>query len=178
MTAHPHTIVSPILVERQVGKSWSSIGSFDKAWLLLDRYEIEMLGDCKFMPRRSVMEHIKCGNWTPELGIVSLYVLQEDISKERPKSKKVYLYTVPDKMDSLFVKLANLSDTHGIVSMYCGTIWLAQMHDPKNLNIDGEVMDEIEKVLNDGTVMEKAKDLRRQLSIVKNSLYGIGGAPK
>ena len=154
------------------GKSWTSIFST----LPIDKDEMELLNGCRFLPRDVVVNHLKSRNWTPQFGTVLLYTIVEDITKQRAKNKKMTAFMMPKDREKLYLKLADLSDTHGILSLYCGTIWLAEAKDPKNLNIDAEVMGEIGNILSDESPeMESALAMQSQLSIIRNSMYGFGG---
>lgn len=154
------------------GRSWTSAFST----LPIDKDEMELLHGCQFLPRDVVVNHLKSRNWTPQFGTVLIYTIVEDITKQRAKNKKLTAFTMPRDREKLYLKLADLADTHGILSLYCGTIWLAKAKDPKNLNIDAEVMEEIGNILADGSPeMESALAMQSQLSIIRNSMYGFGG---
>ena len=168
-----HSKLMPITIPPvNQGKSWTSIFST----LPIDKDEMELLNGCRFLPRDVVVNHLKSRNWTPQFGTVLIYTIVEDITKQRAKNKKMAVFMMPKDREKLYLKLADLADTHGILSLYCGTIWLAEAKDPKNLNIAAEVMGEIGNILsNESPEMESAAAMQSQLNIIRNSLYGFGG---
>ncbi len=168
-----HSKVLPITIPPvNQGRSWiSPFSTFP-----IDKDEMELLHGCQFLPRDVVVNHLKSGNWRPQFGIVLIFTIVEDITKQPAKSKKITDFMMPRDREKLYLKLANLSDTHGILSLYCGTIWLAEAKDPKNLNIDADVMGEIGNILADGSrEMESSAPIQDQLRIIRNSMYGFGG---
>ena len=57
---------------------------------------------------------------------------------------KVYVMFESEDIDRFMVELANVADLHGIVKLHDGqTIWVKQITDPKELNIDATIMERI-----------------------------------
>ena len=56
---------------------------------------------------------------------------------------KVHVVFEKEDIDLFMVELANVADIHGIVKLHDGTIWVKQITDPKELNIDATIMERI-----------------------------------
>lgn len=56
---------------------------------------------------------------------------------------KVHVVFEKEDIDGFMVELANVADLHGIVKLHDGTIWVKQITDPKELNIDATIMERI-----------------------------------
>lgn len=143
----------------------------------LDDFEREMLGPGDFMGKEAIMGKLE-RDWRPVRGMVTINVLEGDEQiTHRATHKRVQMFVLPNGEETAFVELARLSDLHGVVGLYSGSIWLKRVSDPEELNIDADVMDMFRKILKQESEKEAQRLMEEsQKMIMRNSMYGFGGS--
>ena len=155
--------------------------TIDTSWkLCTDSYtfplegdERELLGDCNFLTKEYIMQRLL--DWKPSRGLVTIHTFLGNFSG-KATHKQSQMFVLPKGEDAIISKLANLSDLHGIVGLYFGSLWLSKVSCSEDLNIDADVMDRFQKILRIASEEEEQRLLmEEQKTIMRNSLYGIGG---
>ena len=142
----------------------------------LEGKERELLGDCNFLTKEWIMQRLL--DWKPMRGLVSIHTLLGNFDG-KATHKQSQIFVLPQGEDAIISKLANLSDLHGIVGLYSGTLWLAKVSCAEDLNIDADVMDRLQKILRIASKEEEQRLwMEEQKKIMRNSLYGFGGGGK
>ena len=132
------------------------------------------LGGCEFLSKKWIMDRLKY-EWKPMRGLVTIHVLFGE-SMGKPMHKRSKMFVLPNGEETISTELANLSDLHGIVALYSGSLWLARTSDSSELNIDDEVMGRIQEIVRIASIEEEKRLLEEeQRKIMRNSLYGLGG---
>jgi hypothetical protein len=113
----------------------------------IDPLDRELLGDFKFLPKQYIMDKLKL-DWKPQRGLMSIHVIVRD-ENGLPTMKDSKCWSCVDTIgvESYIMALAKLSDLHGIVGIFAGSIWLDKTNDPDQLNIDADVVDGIKQIL-------------------------------
>jgi len=138
--------------------------------------ERELLGGCNFLTKERIMQRLL--EWKPIRSLVWVHTLLCDFDG-KATHKRSEMFVLPKDEDAIILKLANLSDLHGIVGLNSGSLWLTRTSDPSELNIDADVMDRLQKILRIASEEEEQRLLmEEQKRIMRNSLYGFGGGGK
>ena len=154
------------------GTSWKAFS--DPYTFQLTAREREQLGSAGFLTKEQLMDSLKL-QWKPFNGLITIHILSRD-GDGKPTHKRSQIFVLPNGQENIFTELANLSDLHGIVALYSGSLWLARTSDPSELNIDDEVMGRIQEIIRVASIEEEEKLLEEeQRKIMRNSLYGLGG---
>lgn len=103
--------------------------------------EAKQLRGCTFLSKSRLKRLIK--TWRPIAKYGGTFIAVVEYESGKPTSKTWEKFRTPEKKDDFIVKLANLSDLHGIIKMHAGHIWLRKVNDPKELNIDATIIDRI-----------------------------------
>ena len=103
--------------------------------------EVEQLRGCTFLSKSRLKRLIK--TWRPIAKYGGIFIAVVEYEAGKPTSKTWEKFRIPEKTDDFIVKLANLSDLHGIIKMHTGHIWLRKVNDPKELNIDATTLNRI-----------------------------------
>ena len=175
--AQPNVQISNrrLLIAPAIEISWKDCT--DPYVFQLDDHERELLGGCEFLPKKWIMDRLKY-EWKPMRGLVTIHVLLGDFAG-KPTHKRSKMFVLPSGEETISTELANLSDLHGIVALYSGSLWLARTSDPSELNIDDEVMGRIQEIVRIASIEEEERLLEEeQRKIMRNSLYGLGGSGK
>ena len=152
--------------------SWKDYCS-DPYVFQLDDHERELLGSDDFLSKDWIMSRLQ--EWKPIRGLVTIHVLLGDFMG-KPTHKRSKMFVLPNGEENISTELANLSDLHGIVALYSGSLWLARTSDPSELNIDDEVMGRIQEIVKIASMEEEERLLEEeQRKIMRNSMYGFGG---
>lgn len=175
--AQPNVQISNrrLLIAPAIEISWKDCT--DPYVFQLDDHERELLGGCEFLSKKWIMDRLKY-EWKPMRGLVTIHVLLGDFAG-KPTHKRSKMFVLPNGEETISTELANLSDLHGIVALYSGSLWLARTSDPSELNIDDEVMGRIQEIIRIASMEEEERLLEEeQRKIMRNSLYGFGGSGK
>ena len=107
---------------------------------LLPDFLADEVGKWNFLSKKRLKKQIRnFGNhWMHSVSINQL--ICTDGKPTHIKPRVFHIYTQED-IDSFMVELANLADLHGIVKLRKGEIWVKEVTDPKDLNIDPRIMD-------------------------------------
>ena len=100
--------------------------------------ERELLGGCNFLTKERIMQRLL--EWKPIRSLVWVHTLLCDFDG-KATHKRSEMFVLPKDEDAIILKLANLSDLHGIVGLNSGSLWLTRTSDPSELNIDADVID-------------------------------------
>ena len=103
--------------------------------------EAEQLRGCTFLSKSRLKRLIR--TWRPIAKYGGTFIVVVEYEAGKPTRKTWEKFTIPEKRDDFIVKLANLSDLHGIIKMHTGHIWLRKVNDPKELNIDATTINRI-----------------------------------
>jgi hypothetical protein len=114
-------------------------GMIHHSWIWDD--EAEQLRGCTFLSKSRLKRLIK--TWRPIAKYGGTFIAVVEYESGKPTSKTWEKFRIPEQNDDFIVKLANLSDLHGIIKMHSGHIWLRKVNDPKELNIDETIVDRI-----------------------------------
>ena len=132
-------VVIPMI--RRIYPSMMSSESIANLNVPLADIEIQNLRGCKFLSNRRLKKGIK--DFHPK-GVVNIIkVFQEN----GIPYKNVKAFCYPAEVDSFMVELATLADLHGIVKFSGHSIWLKQIEDVKNLNVDDKLIDRLSRSL-------------------------------
>ena len=155
-----------------VNTSWKGFSDL-YTFQLTDR-EREQLGSAGFLSKEQLMDRLKL-QWKPMNGLITIHILSGDFAG-KPTHKRSRAFVLPGGQEQIFAELANLSDLHGVVSLYQCSLWLAKASDPSELNIDAEVMERIQEILKVASQEAEQRLLEEeQKRIMRNSMYGFGG---
>ena len=114
-------------------------GMIHHAWIWDN--EAEQLRGCTFLSKSRLKRLIK--TWRPIAKYGGTFIAVVEYESGKPTSKTWEKFRIPEQNDDFIVKLANLSDLHGIIKMHSGHIWLRKVNDPRELNIDETIVDRI-----------------------------------
>ena len=132
-------VVIPMI--RRIYPSMMSSESIDNLNIPLSNIEIQNLRGCKFLSHGRLKRAIK--NFRPK-GLVNIIrVFQEN----GIPYKNVKAFCYPTEFDSFMVELATLADLHGIIKFSGHSIWVKQIEDVKNLNVDDKLIDRLSRSL-------------------------------
>ena len=164
-------IIHPNIV---INAPWNNI--CDPFVFPLDDHELGLLGNMEFLPKDWIMQRLL--EWKPMRGLVSIHTLLCDFDG-KPTHKRSQMFVLPKGEELIFTELANLSDIHGLIALYSGTLWLARTSNPSELNIDADVMNRLQEILKVASEEERQRQLEEeQRRIMRNSMYGFGGGGK
>ena len=166
MTITPQTIT--------IGTHWKNV--CDPFVFQLEDNERDLFGNCDFLPKDLIMQRLL--EWKPILGLVSINILLYNFDG-KPTHKRSKMFVLPKGEEPIFTELANLSDVHGLVAMYSGSLWLARTSDTSELNIDADVMNRFQEILKVASKEEEQRMIEEaQRKIILSSLYGFGDIGK
>ena len=132
-------VVIPMI--RRIYPSMMSSESIDNLNIPLSNIEIQNLRGCKFLSHGRLKRAIK--KFRPK-GLVNIIrVFQEN----GIPYKNVKAFCYPTEFDSFMVELATLADLHGIIKFSGHSIWVKQIEDVKNLNVDDKLIDRLSRSL-------------------------------
>ena len=101
---------------------------------------VEMAEKWNFLSKRRLKMQLKnWGNSWKNNVVISKLICTD--GKPTHFESKIHVVSNREDIDMFMVELANLADLHGIVKLTKGVIWVRQVTDPKQLNIDSRVMD-------------------------------------
>ena len=132
-------VVMPMV--RRIYPSMVSSESIANLNIPLADIEIKKLRGCKFLSHGRLKRAIK--DFRPK-GLVNIIkVFQEN----GIPYKNVAAFAYPTEFDSFMVELATLADLHGIVKFSGHSIWVKQVEDVKDLNVDDKLIDRLSRSL-------------------------------
>ena len=103
--------------------------------------EIQKLRGCKFLSHGRLKRAIK--DFRPK-GLVNIIkVFQEN----GIPYKNVKAFAYPFEFDNFMVELATLADLHGIIKFSGHSIWVKQIENVKDLNVDDKLIDRLSRSL-------------------------------
>lgn len=132
-------VVIPMI--RRIYPSMMSSESIDNLNIPLSNIEIQNLRGRKFLSHGRLKQAIK--EFRPKGLLRIVKVFQEN----GIPYKNVKAFAYPTEFDSFMVELATLADLHGIVKFSGHSIWVKQIGDVKDLNVDDKLIDRLSKHL-------------------------------
>ena len=132
-------VVLPMI--RRIYPSMVSCESIANITVPLADIEIQKLRGCTFLSNRRLKKSIK--DFHPK-GLVNIIKVFYDNGIPY-KHTKAFAY--PAEVEDFMVELATLADLHGIIKLSGHSIWLKQIEDVKNLNVDEKLIDRLSRSL-------------------------------
>lgn len=113
-----------------------------------DKVEIPIMGVLSdeiskwgFLSRKRIKRRI-C-QWRPSRNLVRINKVFFKNGSPEKYTTKTFNVSSENGMGDFMVALANLSDIHGIIRLRMGEIWMRQVNDSNELNVDSRVVDRI-----------------------------------
>lgn len=132
-------VVMPMI--RRIYPSMVSSESIATTNVPLADLEIQKLRGCTFLSNRRLKKSIK--NFHPK-GLVNIIKV---FYENGIPYKHIKIFSYPAEVESFMVELATLADLHGIIKLSGHSIWLKQIEDVKNLNVDDKLIDRLSRSL-------------------------------
>ena len=126
---------------RRIYPSMVSSESIANLNLPLADFEVRSLRGRKFLSHGRLKRAIKEFRPKGLLRIVKVF------NENGMLYKNVKAFAYPTEFDSFVVELATLADLHGIVKFSGHSIWVKQIEDVKDLNVDDKLIDRLSKHL-------------------------------
>jgi hypothetical protein len=126
---------------RRIYPSMVSSKSISNLNVPLADIEIQKLRGCQFLSNRRLKKGIKDFHPKGLVNIIKVY------NENGTFYKDIHTYSCPSEIEDLIVELATLADLHGIIKLSGHSIWMKQIEDVKNLNVDDRLIDRLSRSL-------------------------------